>query len=194
MNIGTVIKDYRLKKGLTLQTLSSLSCVSKSMLSEIENNKKMPSIDVVQRISHALKISILALLSNDQQKATALYTKSDDHLTLQDPPSGLSLQFISPHGSMNEPTISFGKMLPNSSTKVYSPTPFITSNYIYIVQGILNFRLGETTYKLAKGDSFYFTTETVQQLFTGSDECHFFSVRYYPSYDQHNSNDPGFSF
>lgn len=182
LNIGTVIKDYRLKKGLTLQALSDLSCVSKSMLSEIENNKKMPSIDVVQRISHALKISLLALLCNDKQKTAAVHTKSADHLTLQDPPSGLSLQFISPHGNMNEPTVSFGKMLPNSSTKVYTATPFTTSNYIYIVQGLLNFRLGETIYQLTTGDSFYFTTETVQQLFTGPEECHFLSVRYYPSY------------
>lgn len=182
MIIGQVIKNYRVSKGLTLQALSSLSGVSKSMLSEIENNKKTPSIDVTLRLSNALKVSMLNLIANEQPKTTAIYTKSGEHLTLTDPPAGLNLHFISPHGKLNEPQFAFGIMLPNSKTKTYPPSPVSIANYFYIIQGTLTIRLGETTYKLSTGDSLYYKPDIEQQLFTeGPEECHFVTLRSYPT-------------
>lgn len=180
--IGQAIKIYRVSKGLTLQDLSSLSGVSKSMLSEIENNKKMPSIDIALRISNALEISLLNLIADEQPKATAVYTKSGEHLTLTDSPAGLNLHFISPHGNLNEPQFAFGIMLPNSKTTTYPPSPVSIANYFYIIQGTLNIRLGEITYTLAKGDSLYYKPDIEQQLFTeGPEECHFVTLRFYPT-------------
>ena len=180
MFIGKAIKSYRLSKGLTLQALSTLSGISKSMLSEIENDKKTPSIDLTIRISNALEISILNLITDEQPKVTAVHTKAGEHLTLTEPAAGLNLHFISLQGKPNEPQFAFGTMLPNSKTIIYPPSPVSTATYFYIIQGILNIRLGETTYKLSKGDSLYYKTDIEQQLFTeGAEECHFVTLRLY---------------
>ena len=182
MSIGQTLKKYRTSKGLTLKDFSELSGTSKSMLSEIENDKKIPSIDIVLRISQALGISVLNLIAEEQVKTNAVHTKAGEHLTLNDPTAGLDLQFISPYGKQSEQQFAIGTMPPNSKTRVYPPCFQNESNYFYIIQGVLNVCLGEMTYRLSKGDSLYFKPDVEQQLFTEEfSECHFVVLKVYPS-------------
>lgn len=51
----------RKEKNMSLQRLASLSGVSKTHLSDIERNIKMPSLLVMIMISRALKVSITDL-------------------------------------------------------------------------------------------------------------------------------------
>lgn len=63
--IGDVLKKTRVIYGYTASELSSLLTISKSYLSEIENNKKQPSLDLLRKYSeiYGIKLSSLILLS-----------------------------------------------------------------------------------------------------------------------------------
>ena len=52
------IKEIRIKKNLSQKQLSELSGISKSYLSELENNTYCPSILILCKIADALKVNI----------------------------------------------------------------------------------------------------------------------------------------
>ncbi|MBD8071322.1 helix-turn-helix domain-containing protein [Bacillus sp. PS06] len=66
---GTVIREIRVDKGISLNKLSKLSGVSKSYISFIERGKQTnPSISVIERIASALDIDVDVLLSKEKNK------------------------------------------------------------------------------------------------------------------------------
>jgi transcriptional regulator with XRE-family HTH domain len=70
--IGDVLKRTRTIYGYKASEMSSMLGISKSYLSEIENNKKQPSLDLLKRYSDILgiKLSSLILLSEDFEEAS----------------------------------------------------------------------------------------------------------------------------
>lgn len=58
MKIIFNIKDIRVKQNISLQKLSKMSGVSKSHINDIENQNKMPSIEVLILLSKALHTDI----------------------------------------------------------------------------------------------------------------------------------------
>ena len=60
--IGERISEFRARREMTLEQLSSLTGFTKGYLSKIENSKKVPPIGSLSRIAHALKTDITQLL------------------------------------------------------------------------------------------------------------------------------------
>ncbi|WP_078545728.1 helix-turn-helix domain-containing protein [Litchfieldia alkalitelluris] len=66
---GTVIRELREDKGISLNKLSKLSGVSKSYLSIIERGKQSnPSISVLERIAEALETEVDVILLQAKEK------------------------------------------------------------------------------------------------------------------------------
>lgn len=59
------MQRLRLARGLTLEDLSRIAGVSKSMLSQIEREKANPTIAITWRLANALGVAIGELLSSD---------------------------------------------------------------------------------------------------------------------------------
>lgn len=60
--IGTKIKHYRVKQGLTQEKLAEILDISVAHLSYIENSKRIPSIKLLRRLALALKVSVKDLI------------------------------------------------------------------------------------------------------------------------------------
>ncbi|HEY7779213.1 MAG TPA: helix-turn-helix transcriptional regulator [Ktedonobacterales bacterium] len=60
--IGTVIRQERHARGMTLKELASRSALSVVYLGELERGKKYPSGIVLERIAEALDLSVADLL------------------------------------------------------------------------------------------------------------------------------------
>ncbi len=67
--VGERVKDVREKKGLTQEQLSQASGVSKSFLSEIENNKTNPGGQTLLQIANALGASVDYLLEGKSSES-----------------------------------------------------------------------------------------------------------------------------
>lgn len=61
MKIELLIKQVRLKKNITLETLSKLCGISKGHLSKIERQEREPKISTLIQIALALKVDIKEL-------------------------------------------------------------------------------------------------------------------------------------
>ena len=61
MKIEMLIKRIRLEKGITLETLSKLSGISKGHLSKIERQERDPKLSTAIQIAKALKVNLTDL-------------------------------------------------------------------------------------------------------------------------------------
>lgn len=70
MNIGAAIKICRTSKGLRLQDVANKMGISTSYLSLVEQNKREPNLDFLERAATSLEIplSILIFIGNDNTK------------------------------------------------------------------------------------------------------------------------------
>ena len=64
--VGMNIKKLREEKALSLDKLSNLTEVSKSMLGQIERGESSPSINILWKIAHGLKVNIETLISEEK--------------------------------------------------------------------------------------------------------------------------------
>ena len=62
MKIGKTIASVRKEKGLKQYQLARMSGMSKSYLSEIENDYKTPDLNILEKISSALNVPINILI------------------------------------------------------------------------------------------------------------------------------------
>ncbi|WP_237458607.1 helix-turn-helix domain-containing protein [Pontibacillus yanchengensis] len=80
---GEKIKDLRSKRGLSLTELSRESGVSKSYLSFLERGMQQnPSIDVIEKIAHALKVDVHTVLTDERQRKSSTSELDYDVLEL----------------------------------------------------------------------------------------------------------------
>lgn len=59
--IKILIYEARTKEGLSLRKLSELTGISKTRLNDIENEKRSPTIDELERIANILKVKLESL-------------------------------------------------------------------------------------------------------------------------------------
>ena len=67
MNIGEQINNLRKKHGLSQDDFSNLFNVSRQTISNWENGKSYPDLEMIIKISDYFKISVDELLRNDVQ-------------------------------------------------------------------------------------------------------------------------------
>ena len=72
--VGTALAALRQQRGLTLDELSRLAGVSKSMLSQIESGQANPTVAVVWRLSTALGVALGDLLGESRPAEPLLAT------------------------------------------------------------------------------------------------------------------------
>ncbi|MBA5604030.1 helix-turn-helix transcriptional regulator [Duganella sp. FT3S] len=79
--VGAALQRLRLARGLTLEDLSRIAGVSKSMLSQIEREKANPTIAITWRLANALGVQIGELLASVDSKETDAIRVVDAHET-----------------------------------------------------------------------------------------------------------------
>ena len=68
-DVGGRIKYFRTKKGITVNALANLAGISQSYLRDIELGNKTPTIEYIEYICDALKISLVTFFDiNDESE------------------------------------------------------------------------------------------------------------------------------
>jgi len=98
--IGPLLQHRRKERGLTLQQLSALSGVSKSMLSQIERGEANPTFAVLWSLTRGLGIDFAALLGEGQATAgidSFIEVLSPEHTpTIRSADNSCQLRILSP--------------------------------------------------------------------------------------------------
>ena len=82
--IAENLKDIRKGKGLSLEQVSSLTTISKSMLSQLERGEVNPTISTVYKLALGLKVPVTAFTADKPQPFFGTGKKEVDPLMMED--------------------------------------------------------------------------------------------------------------
>lgn len=95
--VGATLQRLRLARGLTLEDLSRIAGVSKSMLSQIEREKANPTIAITWRLANALGVAMGELLSSETREVeTIRMLEAHETPTLPGNHAGYVLRILGP--------------------------------------------------------------------------------------------------
>jgi transcriptional regulator with XRE-family HTH domain len=95
--VGAALQRLRLARGLTLEDLSRIAGVSKSMLSQIEREKANPTIAITWRLANALGVQIGELLvTAERPTETIRVVDAHETPTLPGHHAGYVLRILGP--------------------------------------------------------------------------------------------------
>lgn len=78
--VGTRISDWRKRLNITQDDLAFLTGISIPYISEIENGKKRPSLDIIVAVSDAIGVTVDELLSGNMLSSSSDYQTDIDYL------------------------------------------------------------------------------------------------------------------
>lgn len=158
--IGRRLRHTRQVKLLRLKDVADRIGCSESMLSKIECGKTRPSLDMLHRVATALDTSIAALFDTAENSDLVIY------------PAG-KRQTISIAGKNDRDDIRLERLVPFAPNRALEGNIHVimpgASNggeikhrgeeVGYLIQGRIELKVGEQTFLLSAGDSFFFRSE-----------------------------------
>lgn len=93
MNIGKVIRQLRLAKGMTLEELAHLADMDAGNLSRIERGKQRYSPETLEKIATALGVPIYQLYQESQNGIPTYHLLTEPQVALYDVPTPFLRQY-----------------------------------------------------------------------------------------------------
>jgi transcriptional regulator with XRE-family HTH domain len=160
LNLGQKIRRRRQEQRLTLQELSDLSGLSKPLLSQIENDQVTPPIATLLKIAKGLKVGINYFFEEEEDRQKYVLVRGEEikasrRRTGNDAPEVYLYRSLAPgirHKRMEPFLVEFELQEWNDSY-FYSHEG---EEFIYLLEGELEFHFGEEVLHLLPGDSIYY--------------------------------------
>jgi transcriptional regulator with XRE-family HTH domain len=160
-SVGAAIKEQRQRHGLTIAQVSEQASISRGMLSKIENGQTSAGMDTLARIARALGVSMSMLFSKYD-----VTTSSAQHIK-----KGMGMEVVR-RGTKNGhtyhllaydqgPVKLFEPFLitMNDDSERYPTFQHPGTEFLYMLEGKIEYRCGQETYLLEPGDSLTFQGE-----------------------------------
>lgn len=159
LDLGNQVRRLRNRRNLTLQDLAGLTGLSKPNLSQIENNFVTPPIATLLKIATALGVPIGYFFQDSHQESTMTVVRKEDRYGVAKGPH------ISHIGYQYEP-LAYPKIDKNMEPFIVEmeereASDIVFNNhrgeeFLYVLEGTLEFCFGEERVILEDGDSLYF--------------------------------------
>jgi transcriptional regulator with XRE-family HTH domain len=158
LEISTKIKEIRRDKNITVQELADRVSVSKGLISQIENNRSVPSLLVLVNIIRTLEVDLndffKDIATNGSQQPVIIKKKSDYESFEKEQALRFMYQRI------------FTKAFKNSTVDIVllelqlnATRPMVVTEafeYKYILSGNVEYVFEDQQYSLSEGDSMLF--------------------------------------
>ena len=153
--LGNTIRDLRQKHGLTIADVANLAGISRSMLSKIENAQTATSLDALSRLAAALGVSIATLFRGyDVRDGSAQLVKSGEGMEVvrRGTKKGHTYHLLAYDQG---PTKVFEPFLItiDHESETFPIFEHPGTEFIYMLEGEIEYRHGQNTYVLTPGDS-----------------------------------------
>ena len=157
-SVGAAMRELRQRHGLTLAQVSEQSGISRGMLSKIENGQTSAGMDTLSRIARALGVSMSMLFAKyDQAGASAQHIKKGQGMQTvrRGTKSGHTYHLLAYDQG---PTKLFEPFLitMDDDSQRYPTFHHPGTEFIYMLEGEIEYRCGQETYLLEPGDALSF--------------------------------------
>ncbi|MGK7397917.1 MAG: helix-turn-helix domain-containing protein [Candidatus Cyclobacteriaceae bacterium M3_2C_046] len=160
-NLGKEIRRIRQEKELKLHDIAIRADVSKGLLSKIENGRTMPSLPVLVSIIRGLNIDVGNFFNGIQKDHEHEYihkTPEEYSPIEKDEAFGFIYNFILNH-DFSRFTIEAVvlDLMPGSKREAVTTDGY---EFKYVLEGEVDYYIGEEMIKLKKGDTLFFNAST----------------------------------
>jgi len=160
--IGHEIRGLRKHAGITVADLAEESGISMGMLSKIENGLTSPSLTTLNAISQALGIPMSQLLRRFEEDRQAVQVKSGEGASAERRGSraGHQYQLLGVLGPNQSGVVVEPYMITlNTRSDVFPTFQHEGLEYLYFLEGRVEYRHGQNTYLMEPGDSLFFDAD-----------------------------------
>ena len=158
IQISSKLKDYRKSKGITLQQLADRAQVSKGLISQIENNRTIPSLLVLINLIRSLGVDLNDFFADVEQatESKIVVKRSDEYQPFEKEQSkGFHYKRVMTRNIHNQPTdIVILELAPKATRPFKVKTNAF--EYKYIISGSVEYSVGGEKFLLHTGDSIFF--------------------------------------
>ncbi len=159
IKISYKIKESRKNKKITVQQLADQSNVSKGLISQIENNRTVPSLPVLMNIIQALQLDLKDFfkdLSHDDQSQQVFVIKAKNYKPFEKETSrGFQYKRIFTH-NLNGGPVDFILLTLKKGAVRNKIVHTDAYEYKYVIKGKLSYQIDGREYILDEGDSLFF--------------------------------------
>ena len=159
--LGNAVRDLRQRHGLTIADVAERAAISRGMLSKIENAQTATSLDTLTRLARALGVSLSTLFRNyDVPDGSAQLVKNGEGMEVvrRGTKRGHTYHLLAYDQG---PTKMFEPFLItiDSESATFPVFEHPGTEFIYMLEGRMEYRHGQHTYLLTPGDSLTFRGE-----------------------------------
>ncbi len=160
--IGREVRAQRKRQGLTVADLAEASGLSVGMLSKIENGMTSPSLTTIQTLAHALRVPFVALFSGYEEPRGAQHVKAGQGVEMQraGTRAGHQYNLLGHIGSNNSGVVVEPYLITlTADSDVFPMFQHSGIELLYMLEGVVDYRHGESVYRLEPGDSLFFDAD-----------------------------------
>ncbi|NBB46870.1 helix-turn-helix domain-containing protein [Rhizobium sp. CRIBSB] len=160
--IGHEVRTYRKKLGITVADMAVATGMSVGMLSKIENGNISPSLTTLQALSKALGVPLTAFFRGFEEPRSASFVKAGEgvHLERRGTRAGHHYSLLghienNTSGVIVEPYL----ITLNASSDIFPTFQHEGMEFLYMLEGEVVYRHGESLYRMEAGDSLFFDAD-----------------------------------
>lgn len=157
-HLGTTIRQLRLDHNLTIAEVSERAGISRGMLSKIENNLAATSLETLEQLANALGVTLSKLFQNyNLPRGAAQLVKNGEGMEVvrRGTRVGHTYHLLAydqgPHKTFEPFLITL-----EDSREEFPAFEHPGTEFIYMLEGKLEYRVGKETFVLSSGDSLTF--------------------------------------
>ena len=158
--IAQRVRECRTQLGLTVEQLAERSGISKGMLSKIENAQASPSLGTLVKLASAISIPLTAFFRGLEEEHDAILVREGQGVEIvrKGTRVGHRYQLL---GSMRGPYRLMEPMLVTltSHSEVFPLFQHAGVEFLYMLEGTMEYGYGADRYVLHPGDAFQFEGE-----------------------------------
>ncbi len=157
MAIGREVRSLRKQHDMTVTELANLAGLSSGMLSKIENGLTSPSLSTLRALAGALNVSLTALFRKFEERRDATFVRAGGGLNIQrrGTRAGHLYQLLG-HSVGKKVTMEPYLITLTDKSEVFPSFIHSGTEFIYLLEGRLDYHHGGLSYAMAPGDSLYF--------------------------------------
>jgi len=151
-DVGQSLRLLRDQRGLSLRALADRSGLSINAINRIERGEASPTVASLHLLSTALDVPITEFFHHDDPQTT-LFVKRE--LRVRSQHSGMDIESLGA-GLRHQQLEPFLVTLPPGAGIDHEPIAHCGQEFVYCVEGEIDYRISGSIYTLSQGDSLLF--------------------------------------
>ena len=160
--IGREVRAFRRQQDMTVAELATLTGLSIGMLSKIENGNTSPSLTTLQTLANALSVPLTSFFHRFEENREAVHTKSGAGVEMERAGTRANHQYnllghigANTSGVIVEPYL----ITLTAQSDVFPTFQHGGIETIYMLQGVVDYRYGDKSFRLEPGDTLFFDAD-----------------------------------